>query len=290
MKGLDPHFCSFPSIERKGDCIRSEFGDMANVYRVGPVCGVAPLNTWSHISVAFSQATVNDPGYYTLYVNGKKVGETILNPRSTKYTPFGGYIFTAGCSWIDWNGTTPNLCFTDPAQYTNPFHGSIDELRVYKLGLTAEQINDLYASESLPVYLHLDDAPGSYLYPEANGHDPASCPSNLAGCPTSGVAGRMNLASLFSSLEGDGLSTPASLDLGYNSPGATLMAWVYPTSGGSSFQMVLGTEDGNEYSKEWRLWREPNNGGTWGIENGSYTWVSSFAGRTKPLAAYHRSL
>lgn len=153
----------------------------------------------------------------------------------------------------------------------NYFKGRIDEVRVYNQGLSAAAVQTLYVNDSRPLELDMDDAPGTYLFEDVNGRQPAACPSNLVGCPTSGVAGRMNQAALFTAAEGDRLATKASLDLSSTSPGATLMAWIYPTSGGSYAQLVLGTDDGNSTTKEWAIWRD---GSLWSVDTG-YAWFAT---------------
>ncbi|MBN1887593.1 MAG: tandem-95 repeat protein, partial [Thermoflexales bacterium] len=146
------------------------------------------------------------------------------------------------------------------AFYNNamPFRGSLDDVSIYRHPLSAEEIDELYRAAGLALHLKLDEAPGVSSFENAvdlSRQSNAFCASAGGACPTTGVAGRINQAVLFDGAS-DWLSTTLTLD---TSQGGALMAWVWPTTLGSTTRAVLST--GN-----WAIVRE---GLRWKVLNGT---------------------
>ncbi len=145
----------------------------------------------------------------SLYIDGVEQGSTVDTAIDLKIDSNPLYIGKAGYS-------------------ENYFGGRIDGVRVYRRAFSQEEIQELMLSDLVPLNLHFDDPPGTYQFQDMNGQPPASCPSSLVGCPTSGLPGRWNL-----SVEFDGVDD--SLDAGVNpavigTSSFSLAAWVRTTA------------------------------------------------------------
>ena len=164
--------------------------------------------------------------------------------------------FVGGGGWV--------ALKTKNANPSIPFYGGLDEVALYNRALSSYDVEELYRSQTRSLYLPMDDPPGTYRVANATGQEPATCPSNLATCPTSGVAGRIGQAGLFQAAQTDHLSTQVKVEQSSSSvPGATFMAWVYPTSTSSGRHQVITSDN---YGYDWSLLRE---GGTWHVFNGA---------------------
>jgi hypothetical protein len=81
---------------------------------------IPTLNVWTHIA-----AVVDSTGKYTLYANGSLV-QTVA-----------GYTYGAGTpSQLNIGSTVPG---------SEPYQGSIDEIRIFSKTLTASEIKEIYA-------------------------------------------------------------------------------------------------------------------------------------------------
>ncbi len=124
------------------------------------------------------------------------------------------------------------------------FKGSLDELRIYRRGLSEEEVQRLYAAGAVPYHYTLDDPPGAGLNTNlfnfknegsiANPKVSGFC--DPGHCPTSGLPGRSGQAALFTSgqsIKIDNLMLPAT------APGFSI--WVNPNADGQVFNIIKGT-------------------------------------------------
>ena len=204
--------------------------------------------------IASYSKTDDGKGQYVLYVNGVNKGGKLISPY---VAPRGDNSFYIGCSYFK--------CVQDATLESIPFHGRVDELQVFPYAFSANQATGYYRSQSVIYDLRLDDPPGAYLYEEADGRPPAACPSDLTGCPLSGVPGRENQAALFDGVD-DRLTTSALTDQDVTTVGLTMGAWVYPASASAGVHAVLSTDNGGY---DWSIVR---NGGKWAVYDGTALW------------------
>jgi chitodextrinase len=96
------------------------------------------LNTWTHVVM------VHDGAKDIIYFNGAQVNEkAVTGSLDLTVHPFGiGY---------------------DPIDNGGYFKGSLDEVQIYNVALTAQQIADLYAAQSTPPASTDDEAPSAPL-------------------------------------------------------------------------------------------------------------------------------
>ena len=122
-----------------------------------------------------------------------------------------------------------------------PFQGSIDELRLYRRALGAEEVQQLYGGAGLAYHFTLDDPPGAGLdsnkfnfAAESGAVDAVASGYCLPGeCPDSGVPGRVNRAVAFGGLDAlqiDELKLPAK------APGFSL--WAKPHDRGAALRLT----------------------------------------------------
>ena len=243
----------FPELQRVGDGIRVEFSGDTGLMDLGTIPGVLTANAWNHVIASYSK-TDDGKGQYVLYVNGVNKGGKLISPY---VAPRGDNSFYIGCSYFK--------CVQDATLESIPFHGRVDELQVFPYAFSANQATGYYRSQSVIYDLRLDDPPGAYLYEEADGRPPAACPSDLTGCPLSGVPGRENQAALFDGVD-DRLTTSALTDQDVTTVGLTMGAWVYPASASAGVHAVLSTDNGGY---DWSIVR---NGGKWAVYDGTALW------------------
>ena len=86
-----------------------------------------PLNKWSHVVVESNGST------WSMYING--VQQTV--------TPFWGSNTGQWFSLVN-SGTVNNRIAYGTSKYSYPFHGSIDDVRIYNRALSAAEVQQLY--------------------------------------------------------------------------------------------------------------------------------------------------
>lgn len=265
---------SFPTLVREGNSIKAAFGSHDRFVQMPAVSDVLTPGAWNHVVVTYDQ-NQDGKGQFDLYVNGRRQLAHVL-PDFPKTFPL-RLSFNVGDVWA---GSTAN-----PNYPASPFRGWIDEVLIYPYGLSEAQVGELYSNQSVALHLSFDDPPGTYLFQDALGRATGSCPGNLVGCPTAGVTGRLGQAALFDGVS-DHLSTGIVLDESRaSSPGATMMAWVYPTGGSSSGgHNIIGS--GAEHPG-WGLWRDGALN-QWAVYTGAellYTGVEARTNQWQHIAA-----
>ena len=118
----------------------------------------------------------------------------------------------------------------------NPFHGSLDEIRVYNSALSSSQIQNQYALDttaSLAGYWPLDENSGTTANDSSSNHNSGT----LTGGPT-WTPGKLNSALSFNgSTNYVSMGTPSTLKFGVGS--FTIMSWFKTTS--TAFGRMVGT-------------------------------------------------
>lgn len=164
--------------------------------------------------------------------------------------------------------------------YSTGFQGQLDEIRLYRDALTAEEAATLYESSIRSVELRFDEPPGQDIFADAtsNGFD-AVCTGSL--CPDSGIPGRGNQAARFDGVD-DRVTFGNAQSVGITGNSFTVMAWV-KADGVSSSQPILATDGGAGDRQDLIL----------GIHNGkallSFGGTTELAGTTtlQPQTWYH---
>ena len=160
-------------------------------------------------------------------------------------------------------GDSTHWAYRNPS---TPVKAQLDDVTLYKRPLSADEVQELYLSASAALYLKLDDAPGSQSFEnsvDVSKQSNAFCTGTA--CPTAGVSGRMNQATLFNG-SSNILSTTLLLDESPASPGATLMGWVKPSSTSTGRHDVFSTDSASATGgNQWSIVRDGNE---WKITNG----------------------
>ncbi|TDD94720.1 LamG domain-containing protein [Flavobacterium cellulosilyticum] len=106
--------------------------------------GILVLNTWYHISVTFGD------GHTVFYINGTKVKDWDNTPGSLITVV--GHDLTFGVDSSKYAATDVNYDVDKiiPAAWGGFFHGSLDEIRIYKSVLTEAQVKAIYDTEKKP--------------------------------------------------------------------------------------------------------------------------------------------
>ena len=125
--------------------------------------------------------------------------------------------------------------------YTTGFKGDLDEIRLYRSALTAEEAIALYEGSLRSLELPFDEPPGQDILADVSSNQfEAICSGTV--CPDSGIPGRDNQSVRFDGVD-DVLTLPSADTLGLTGNSFTVMAWVK----GSAFsgdQAILGTDGG----------------------------------------------
>ena len=88
---------------------------------------------WSHVAVTFKK------GYFRLYLNGNLISEVCTNFKKVRRHPNGGAI---GSQY----GRNAFTGRTEPQAIKNFFTGYMEDLKIYNIALTEEQIMDEYVN------------------------------------------------------------------------------------------------------------------------------------------------
>ncbi len=193
-------------------------------------------------------AYVKQGGTLSLYIDGVEQG-------STPDTAFGV------------TSDTYPLYIGRGGLYDRYFGGRIDGVRVYRRALSQVEIQQLQVSDLVPLNLHFEDPPGTYQFQDANGQPPASCPSSLADCPTSGVPGRWNLAAEFNG-SFDYLDAGAAPSVIGTNP-LSLAAWVRTTA--ATYQVIVNQRSVTVPYGEYMFGLRPQGKVYWSIYGDSAT-------------------
>ncbi|HRW06177.1 MAG TPA: putative Ig domain-containing protein, partial [Caldilineaceae bacterium] len=124
--------------------------------------------------------------------------------------------------------------------YTTGFQGQLDEIRLYREALTAEEAATLYESSIRSVELRFDEPPGQAIFADATSNDfDAVCSGTL--CPDSGIPGRGNQAVRFDGVD-DRLTVGNAQSVGITGNNFTVLAWV-KADDLTGERAILGTDD-----------------------------------------------
>lgn len=183
--------------------------------------GATPLNTWLHMV-----ATYNGNGLMSgvhIYVNGVD--------QTDQAGPYNGL----GANSI-LNNTDVHIGVVDAA-LNDPFHGNIDDVRIYNRALSATEVSNLYyatggtagdTTTGLVGWWKMDDGSGtSVADSSSNGYT-----GTLNGSPTPvwAAAGKINGALQFDGSSGQSVNFGnPSFSFDVNTP-FSISAWVYRTS------------------------------------------------------------
>ncbi|HRG33855.1 MAG: LamG domain-containing protein [Saprospiraceae bacterium] len=101
-------------------------------------------NTWSHLVITWDAATSN----FLVFGNGKKVSNPEWENRLHAGSPVGDLVFNSGVSRVvlgAFGTNVPGNGTTEPWQV--PMTGKLDEVRIWKKALSAQEIDALYQLE-----------------------------------------------------------------------------------------------------------------------------------------------
>ncbi len=198
---------------------------------------VLTLNEWNHVALA-QDILPGDLAQARLYVNGL-LAET-----------FSQYSYRPGSprDWQLYLGTNSDTGFI----------GDMDEVQVFAEPLGAGDVWKLYLPGATTLHLKLDEAPGLKEFVDASlSRVKASCTGS--GCPTTGVAGRLDRAALF-----DGVDDYVSSPLNVSETAYGLSLWfktscadcgiysvVNGTHGASGADRLVWLSGGNLYARVW---------------------------------------
>lgn len=114
--------------------------------------------------------------------------------------------------------------------HAQPFAGAVKDLRLIKSTLNAQQVTDLFQSDTLIANFRLNDRPGSQLFDDEIGGSVGSCSG--ATCPLTGVQGRENVAAEFDGIndrvDANAVSTQAFIAANSGNFALSFGAWVKP--------------------------------------------------------------
>ena len=138
--------------------------------------------------------------------------------------------------------------------YSTGFRGKLDEIRIYRSALSAEEAADLYEGSTRSVELPFDEPPGQDIFGDvtSNDHD-AICTGTT--CPDSGIPGRNNQSVRFDGVD-DSLTLDTAPVVGLVDNNFTVMAWIKADAlngnravvgtdtEGATSSLLLGLRDG----------------------------------------------
>jgi uncharacterized membrane protein len=166
----------------------------------------------------------------------------------TNYADTGSYVetFTSASNDGDANKTYAiNLSYK---VYNNGFKGKLDDIRVYRSGLSASDVTEVYEAANRTLELAFDEAPGQDIFADTTGNEyDGTCSST--SCPDSGIPGRANQATRFDGGVADddgndGVADYITLEdantLGLYDSRFTVLAWVKADTV-SGTDSILGT-------------------------------------------------
>ncbi len=153
----------------------ADSGDTDTV-RIESATNASPLNKWTQVCFTFQTATAN--GLH-LYVNGV---EDANSPVST-----------ASIGAI--NAGTAMLSIGERLDFSNPFNGTIDDVRIYNRALSASEVKQLYNLGGSKLNSQIPNAGGDTLKSGLVGHwtfDGADLVSNVTDKSGNGNNGNMS--------------------------------------------------------------------------------------------------
>ena len=133
--------------------------------------------------------------------------------------------------------------------YNDGFKGKMDEIRIYRTALNADEVAQVYAGSVRSLKLTFDEAPGQDIFDDSSGNEYDGTCSGKSGCPDSGIPARDNQAARFDGGVADDDGTDGIADyitlkdaesLGLKDASFTVLAWVKPDSL-SGDRAILGT-------------------------------------------------
>ncbi|MCX6047480.1 MAG: LamG domain-containing protein, partial [Chloroflexi bacterium] len=145
----------------------------------------------------------------------------------------------------NWDGTLNyNL-------YNDGFKGKLDEIRLYRTALSADEVTSVYEGSVRSLKLTFDEAPGQDIFTDSSGNSYDATCSGTA-CPDSGIPGRDNQAARFDGglTDDDGydgvadyLTLKDAETLGLKNGSFTVLAWIKPDTL-TGDRAILGTDTG----------------------------------------------
>ncbi len=108
--------------------------------------GANPLTlaTWFHLTVTFGD------GHNIFYVNGVKVQDWDNTPGTLRTISGHDLVFGVDCDQYSAIDTNYDVDHIIPLAWGGYFHGSMDEIRIYKSVLTDSQVKSIYDIEKAP--------------------------------------------------------------------------------------------------------------------------------------------
>ncbi len=133
LENLDAGDTAFLKVHMFNSGVSSGNGEEWNEVKIG-----GALNKWTHIAVTYDEKT----SMFNLYADGVAViADKVLgggNYGRVKFSNFNGMV--VGTYQFQ---TTPSLTNHGPESWAKSFNGAIDQLRLYNLALSADQVNSL---------------------------------------------------------------------------------------------------------------------------------------------------
>jgi subtilisin-like proprotein convertase family protein len=135
-----------------------------------------------------------------------------------------------------------------------PFVGKVDNVRIYRYAMTADQVGALYQVGTLPLLMHLDDPSGAGLSQQgySNAVDTTNRTNGICTgvntCPITGMAGRVSTAAQFDGVN-DFIEIPSIA--GLSTQKLSVTTWVKPnawtgTASGGAILSSANTSGGNK--------------------------------------------
>lgn len=202
--------------------------------------------------------------------NDESASADVVNTHAHLYehTNYGGEIYRLTGAMTTLGGFNDKASSIRLDSHSIPFHGKLDDVRIYRYTFNADEVIDLYESSTRPLELRFDDPPASTrLHNTYGGNLHGSCSG--ATCPDTGLPGRDNQAARFDGVD-DAVAVQLVTDVTDNVSLATWVKWAGPT-GGHQFIIYNGNSGASGYG----LLLDP--GGALTILNGGVGWVTSTA-------------
>ncbi|MEM7030752.1 MAG: LamG-like jellyroll fold domain-containing protein, partial [Chloroflexota bacterium] len=130
--------------------------------------------------------------------------------------------------------------------YNNAFKGSLDEIALYNIALSPNNVEDIYLASQRVAYLTFDEPPGQDSFADATAYNTVGTCS-APNCPDSGIPGRDNQALRFDGVN-DYVEFPLPLDATANQ--FTAAAW-FKVNNLNSERVILQQEDGTGTGRTW---------------------------------------
>lgn len=125
---------------------------------------------------------------------------------------------------------------------SQPFIGSVSDLRVFGSALTAPQVAQLVGTSQVLADLRFDEIPGQRSFLDSAGFLRGACPAARQACPQSGIPGRRNLGLTFDGqddyLAVDGLSSRVAEGQQF-----AVSVWFLPADGQTGWGTVWSFHD-----------------------------------------------